>query len=69
MPIVYGIGGEDKFLQPAAVALGYGLLFGTVLILMLIPAFCLIREDLVFSIFGKHEKRNTQDQPLKVDLS
>ncbi len=68
VPIVYGIGGEDKFLQPAAVALGYGLLFGTVLILLLIPAFSLIREDLVCFVFGKHEKRNTADKPLDVDL-
>jgi multidrug efflux pump subunit AcrB len=45
--MVYGIGGTDKFLQPAAVALGYGLLFGTVLILLLIPALCMIRDDIV----------------------
>jgi multidrug efflux pump subunit AcrB len=47
VPMVYGIGGTDKFLQPAAVALGYGLLFGTVLILLLIPALCMIRDDIV----------------------
>jgi len=47
VPMVYGIGGTDKFLQPAAVALGYGLLFGTVLILLLIPALCMIRDDII----------------------
>ncbi len=47
VPMVYGIGGTDKFLQPAAVALGYGLLFGTVLILLLIPALCIIRDDIL----------------------
>ena len=46
MPLVYGIGGHDAFLRPAAMALGYGLLFATVLILLLVPALYLIREDL-----------------------
>jgi multidrug efflux pump subunit AcrB len=47
LPLVYGIGGMDKFLQPAAVALGYGLIFGTVLILFLIPAVYMVRKDFV----------------------
>jgi multidrug efflux pump subunit AcrB len=46
LPLVYGIGGEDKFLAPAALALGYGLMFGTVLILIFIPALYLIHDDL-----------------------
>ncbi|RMF17662.1 MAG: efflux RND transporter permease subunit [Candidatus Dadabacteria bacterium] len=46
LPLVYGIGGLDKFLQPAAAALGYGLLFGTVLTLLFIPALYLIRIDI-----------------------
>lgn len=45
LPLVYGIGGEDKFLAPAALALGYGLMFGTVLILVFIPAVYLIHHD------------------------
>jgi len=46
LPLVYGIGGMDKFLQPAAIALGYGLMFGTVLVLFLVPAVYLIRLDM-----------------------
>ena len=51
LPLVYGIGGEDKFLKPAAVALGYGLIFGTVLVLILVPVLYVIAVDLgrVFS--------------------
>lgn len=47
VPMVYGLGGFDKFLQPAAVSLGYGLLFGTILILLFIPALCIIRTDIL----------------------
>ncbi len=46
LPMVYGIGGLDKFLQPAAVALGYGLIFGTVLVLLFVPALYLVRIDI-----------------------
>lgn len=45
LPLVYGIGGEDRFIAPAAVSLGYGLLFGTVLVLFFTPALYLIRSD------------------------
>ena len=39
----------DAFLKPAAMALGYGLLFSTVLILLFVPALYLIRLD-IFSV-------------------
>ncbi len=48
LPLAYGIGGEDRFLAPAAVALGYGLLFATILVLFLVPTLYVIRAD----IFG-----------------
>ncbi len=47
IPMVYGIGGTDKFLQPAALALGYGLIFGTVLILLFVPSIYMIHEDIL----------------------
>ena len=50
--------GEDKFLKPAAVALGYGLLFATVLILLLVPAIYYIREDLI--AYFKHPFSESQ---------
>jgi multidrug efflux pump subunit AcrB len=46
LPMVYGIGGFDRFLRPAAMALGYGLVFATVLILYFIPALYMIRIDI-----------------------
>lgn len=46
IPLVYGWGGDDKFLKPAATALAFGLLFATMQILLFVPAFYLIREDL-----------------------
>ncbi|MFK7826913.1 MAG: efflux RND transporter permease subunit [Oligoflexales bacterium] len=47
LPLAYGIGGEDAFLKPAAMALGYGLLFSSILILLFIPALYLIHADLI----------------------
>lgn len=47
LPLAYGIGGQDAFLKPAAMALGYGLLFSTILILVFVPALYLIRLDLI----------------------
>ncbi|MEZ4743533.1 MAG: efflux RND transporter permease subunit [Bdellovibrionota bacterium] len=47
LPMVYGIGGSDDFLRPAAMALGYGLIFSTVLILFFVPALYLVRIDLI----------------------
>ena len=46
LPIAYGIGGEDPFLKPAAMAIGYGLIFATVLILLFVPALYLVRIDM-----------------------
>ena len=56
IPTVYGIGGEDAFVAPLALAFGYGLIFATFITLVLIPVFYHIAEDykvLVSRIFGK----------------
>ncbi len=37
LPLAYGIGGTDFILQPMALSLGYGLLFGTLMTLILLP--------------------------------
>ncbi|MDA9951045.1 efflux RND transporter permease subunit [Oligoflexaceae bacterium] len=60
IPMVYGIGGMDKFLRPAAVALGYGLIFGTILVLFFIPLLYLIRVDLIGIFFGKEFWKKSQ---------
>jgi multidrug efflux pump subunit AcrB len=47
IPLAYGIGGTDYILQPMALSLGYGLIFGTVMTLVLLPCLYLINYDFV----------------------
>jgi len=46
MPLAYGLGGTDPMLAPMALALGWGLLFATVLTLVLLPCLYMIGKDL-----------------------
>lgn len=72
LPLAYGIGGYDMFLRPAAMALGYGLLFASLLILSLVPALYVVRIDIANALLylaapiarafgGKLEPINTED--------
>ena len=45
-PLGYGLGGYDAFLSPMSLALGWGLLFSTVITLGLVPALYLVTGDL-----------------------
>lgn len=47
IPLAYGIGGVDFLLQPMALALGYGLLFGTLMTLVLLPCLYLMNYEFV----------------------
>ena len=47
LPLAYGIGGIDYLLQPMVLALGYGLLFGTFMTLILMPCLYSINYDFV----------------------
>lgn len=47
LPLAYGIGGMDPFMTPMALALGYGLLIGTILTVTVIPSVYLIGDDIV----------------------
>jgi multidrug efflux pump subunit AcrB len=47
IPLAYGLGGTDYILQPMALALGYGLLFGTLMTLILLPCLYLMNNELV----------------------
>ena len=47
IPLAYGIGGTDFILKPMALSLGYGLLFGTVMTLILLPCLYLINYEFV----------------------
>lgn len=46
IPTAYGIGGEDPFLMPLTLAMGWGLLVGSALAIIWIPAGYLALEDL-----------------------
>jgi multidrug efflux pump subunit AcrB len=45
IPLAYGIGGVDALLQPMALALGYGLLFGTLMTLVLLPCLYMVNHE------------------------
>lgn len=45
LPLAYGIGGLDPIMVPMALALGYGLMFSTVLVLILVPCIYMVGED------------------------
>jgi len=47
LPLAYGVGGKDEFLQPMVLALGYGLMFGTLLTLVLLPCMYLMNYDFI----------------------
>ena len=45
-PSIYGWGGEDYMIKPLALSFGYGLIFATVITLVLVPSFYYIAEDI-----------------------
>ncbi len=56
LPLAYGLGGTDYFLQPMVLALGYGLIFGTVMTLILLPCMYLMNYDFI-NWLGRVRKR------------
>ncbi|MBN1622712.1 MAG: efflux RND transporter permease subunit [Endomicrobiales bacterium] len=46
LPLIYGIGGEEPFLVPAAIAMSYGLLAATFLTLVIVPCIYSISNDI-----------------------
>ncbi len=42
LPLACGLGGQDLYMAPMALVLGYGLLFATPLTLLLLPCLYLI---------------------------
>ncbi|MCA9034249.1 MAG: efflux RND transporter permease subunit, partial [Planctomycetaceae bacterium] len=51
MPLMFETSMQAKFLIPMAVTLTFGLLFATVLTLIVVPALNLIREDILTRVF------------------
>ncbi|MEM7180975.1 MAG: efflux RND transporter permease subunit [Spirochaetota bacterium] len=56
LPTAYGVGGEDPFLVPMAMAIGWGLAFASFLILLVIPVLYVILFD-IFDWFGKKQRK------------
>ncbi len=55
-PLIFFATGQAAFLSPMAISLGFGLLFATVLILVVLPCFYLIADD-IRRWFGRHWAR------------
>jgi len=47
LPLAYGLGGVDPYMSPMALALGWGLLFATLLTLFLVPCLYVIGDDII----------------------
>lgn len=45
-PLIFFASGQTAFLSPMAVSLGFGLIFATVLILVVVPCFYMVLDDL-----------------------
>lgn len=52
-PLIFFASGQTAFLSPMAVSLGFGLIFSTVLILVVLPCFYMIADDLRNYVFAK----------------
>jgi len=68
-PLIFFATGQTAFLSPMAVSLGFGLLFATVLILIALPCFYLIADDLrqwvcghVRRLFHQQEKTESGNE-------
>jgi len=48
LPTAYGIGGKDGLIMPLTMAMAYGLLFATLITLVLTPALLIIGHDIAF---------------------
>ena len=47
IPTAYGFGGYDPFISPMCLTMAYGLLFGTLILLFLVPLLYMLRRDLI----------------------
>lgn len=60
MPLIAETAENAQFLIPAAIAMGYGILFATLITLILIPALVLISEDLNIMLW--HQSKRLQSK-------
>ena len=62
LPTAYGIGGKDGLIMPLTMAMAYGLLFATIITLVLTPTLLTFGHDLahVFGRGGTHARGRAQ---------
>ncbi|MFK7793853.1 MAG: efflux RND transporter permease subunit [Gammaproteobacteria bacterium] len=56
-PLIFFASGQTAFLSPMAVSLGFGLIFATVLILVVVPCFYMVLDDLRRVTYERLAKR------------
>jgi multidrug efflux pump subunit AcrB len=61
LPMIFETSPQARFLIPMAISLGYGLLFATLIVLLLVPCLYLIVED-VRSLFGLKKQVEARDE-------
>ncbi len=66
MPMIFETSVQARFLVPMAISLGYGILFATIITLLLVPSFYLVIEDLrailtTIGILDEEEPQNESD--------
>ncbi len=55
-PMIFEASVQARFLIPMAISLGFGVLFATVIILVMVPSLYMIVEDLTLFVFGPKER-------------
>ncbi len=65
-PLLAETSPQAQFLIPAAISMGYGILFATIITLVLIPAIVMLSEDLVSLTGSKKSNAETRN---RVDLA
>ncbi|MCG7913001.1 MAG: efflux RND transporter permease subunit [Candidatus Thiodiazotropha weberae] len=60
-PLIFFATGQTAFLSPMAVSLGFGLVFATLLILLALPCFYLIADDLRNRVSKRQKSETSQD--------
>jgi len=69
LPTAYGLGGLDKFVVPVAMALGWGVLVGSVLTTLLFPTVIAILDDVIELLNRFFLKRKSIKQELQAENS
>ena len=66
MPMIFETSRQARFLIPMAISLGFGILFATLIALLLVPCLYLVIEDVRRLLPGGQKERATSEEPLSV---